>query len=116
MVLEPARGIVGVEAHAHNAGTDGAPDIGISPDIHDRRSVVLMPTPQDEPLGLHPLGKPSRLLLRFVLAMPAHRTSRPMKVPPHAAREWSSSLLAANGSGGLVVVVASAPGAREAPP
>ena len=71
----------GIEARAHNAGADSPPDIGIAPDIHDGRPVVLVPTPQNEPLGLDPLGKASRLLLRLVLAMAAHRNSRPVKVP-----------------------------------
>src|SRR5438876_6389973 len=91
MVLEPARGIVCVEAHAHNAGTDSAPDIGISPDIHDRRPVVLVPTPQNEPLGLESLGKPSGLLLRLVLATPAHWSPGPVTAPRRPTRVVSGA-------------------------
>src|SRR5256886_2430224 len=91
MVLEPARGIVCVEAHAHNAGTDSAPDIGISPDIQDRRPVTLVPTPQNEPLGLNPLGKPSGLLLRLVLATPAHWSPGPVTAPRRPTRVVSGA-------------------------
>src|SRR2546421_3551194 len=92
MVLEPALGIVRVERHAHNAGTDSPPDVGITPDRHDRRPVVLAPTAQNEPLGLDPLGKPSRVPLLLVPAIPAHRISRPRSSPSSGAHTSRSRL------------------------